>query len=931
MASLPASIPQQPDEVRAHLATLHARFLSLQSSSTRRIGPAMAFFEPFLRRSPTLSFVRCTVCVPGPVPRAVAESVKIELSKAARSDGGVAISKGKVSRIRGFVARSSRTAAGGTSSLFNHAHRSHPTLLAALRELIERDMPSVRPRGGQGQLRLSGGRAGKKRRKLSRVPARQPAPRLARPSAAMVKVSAAVACALLPPGGRGGVWGKEIFREGVAEVSHREMVSSAWPFLREEIKARVAGRFSGVGGVSLTLDEWNVAGRGNRVWAVSAHFVDGAWKRHVINIGMVALNMRSPGLGLDVRRLLDAFLIRERVFGVIDSPEVGVIVDGRISDVVSECFRGRCLFTAVADAAYRLACGGGGGDVYALRQHLGDNAEHPLVIHGESEASIESTAAAVARCIHQIRESTCMTGSVTRVPGFPGTEANAAEMGASGIPDISGDGAPGVGHADASVHMSTATPSVSAGMGAGPSSGAAGSATGANSLQDVLSDGTAVATAVHVAAAAAARAGDDVGAGEVHAQPSVPLLPKPWLKGCFLSLLTEWEALIALNEPVSGFTEEHVQPVRELLDEHWVIIRAVVKALAIVRAHVGQKRGWVMLPDCLMMVINLVCGICDRLTEIEMLVDQNMLPNAQHSNVRHYMTECLRSHQVRPEDAEASSPVVALVEGYLLNQVLFDLYPLIQPLTEYVSKQSYCIMGLALDPRYASLASLISLNKKLMQGSRLLYEKEFPNEDATGSDERIRKQVLTILSRYDHEVMIPIMLALNSKYGSRPSEEPTPAKVGADAEEGLFAETFEPTEDWKNRQTLDAELTKFRTYKKNIARTATSAECLAWWETNAELFPNISQLFRKVISIPASCARVERVLTTDGGKIKVARRRLGRSGLEDFVFIHENLDVDMLVEINGGQRSKSEEEEVCVELMDDETLFELAPEFFSSE
>lgn len=70
--------------------------------------------------------------MPGTLYRGVDDSIKADLSNPLLSNGGDAINEDIVPRIHGVVATSSCTAGGGTSSLFNHAHESHPNLLATI-------------------------------------------------------------------------------------------------------------------------------------------------------------------------------------------------------------------------------------------------------------------------------------------------------------------------------------------------------------------------------------------------------------------------------------------------------------------------------------------------------------------------------------------------------------------------------------------------------------------------------------------------------------------------------------------------------------------------------------------------------------------------------------------------------------------------------
>lgn len=1122
----------------------------------------MAFFEPFLRTSPTLSFVRCTVCVPGPLTGAIADSIKNDLSKPARSDAGAAVNKGKVARIRGFVARSSRTAAGGTSSLFNHAHRSHPTLLAALREQLEHDMPPVKPRvrlppvpvpnpppssdsahpshhnpppnsASSAAAAVAAAAAcavaavphppqhpmpstshsvathppptlpttspppppaaathhpvqstpshhshhHKQSPSLTHsappahhlvhhtfpspplarhhhhvhqppgsIPSRNPSPPLAHahhlarlppsprpqkrrrksqsslnppvttaatqstspairavalhtglsphpqyvpaapvtPSSTALRHAAAMAAALVPPAILTGPWAQQLTTSQTFP-SPRVTRSHLWPYLRHHVRGRVTARLFSIPSVSFSLDEWIVAGK-KRAWAVNVHGVDASWTRFVANLGLVT-PLRTPEAVIDPRALLESYGVRERVFAMVSNRagEVGLVLDSRLNDVVGEPFRGRCLFSFVADAAYRVCAGsisaldtavsvGGVVDHFPLRDPTDPNA---FVVHGETDVTVESNAARLARCIAELRDVSAtdllpnhaehrhvmQTGLAQQVDevasnappplqdvvpevamdadpvaAAAAAAAVAEEMGGAGGADtVAGGNNVGRRTSADAPHGSNSTGAV-AGRGNGDTSGGAGGGGGA----------TLSGSGSHDHGTGTDGSGNDMGEEGIRA-------PRPWVKGNFMSMLSEWELLCSVGEGRHGFSEAQTHTVRNLMcDEYWVMTRACIKVLQIVRREMSGRERWCMLPDALMRVINMVCGICDRLSEIEMMVEQSL--GGQYGSMRQCMAEFVRGHSIRAEDAEGRTAVGAVVEGCLLNSLLGELYPVIQPFVEYMPKESYCMMALALDPRFGSLASLISLNKKLMQGCRLMFEKDLGNgDDGEAYDNRVRKCVLAMLERYDSEMMIPMMAAAggSNKMGTGTSEESGGGGGGAgsggsggggtgggngkmqDSEEGLFAETFAPSEDWKRRQQLETELRKFRSYKKNIARTAGAGESLRWWESNAELFPNIASLFRKVVSVPSSHVPVGRILGMDGVRTSVARRRLGRNGLEDVVLLHENLTGEMLAEILG-EKVKGEgwEESAGAKWAvggDVEELWQVAGEFFSSQ
>lgn len=92
--------------------------------------------------------------------------------------------------------------------------------------------------------------------------------------------------------------------------------------------------------------------------------------------------------------------------------------------------------------------------------------------------------------------------------------------------------------------------------------------------------------------------------------------------------------------------------------------------------------------------------------------------------MRRYIVQCTRRRTDGREDADAATKLLAMVEGCVLNTVLEELYPLECLFVEYMPKQILRLMALALDPRLVALASIIVLIKKLLQGTRLGFEKD---------------------------------------------------------------------------------------------------------------------------------------------------------------------------------------------------------------
>lgn len=357
--------------------------------------------------------------------------------------------------------------------------------------------------------------------------------------------------------------------------------------------------------------------------------------------------------------------------------------------------------------------------------------------------------------------------------------------------------------------------------------------------------------------------------------------PRPWVTGCCVSILNEWESLANLG---AGGVERIAPEGKRLKKGDWQVVHAVVAVLRLVKERVGGMRGWVLLPDAVAALVGLVSATCDRLA------------------------------------AEG----VGEVERRLWERFLDGVYPAVKPFVEFEGRKGHVVVAVALDPRQSSMAPVLGMAKRLAKAGRLR------GIEAEGEKE-VRKRVLEVLERYDEEVFVPLMMerckvdvSVNAAQAAvAASATARAAATLEDGELGLFE-----TEDWKLRRTLMMELNNFRVLRKNIARNSDGEECFKWWDGNAELFPNVAELFRTVVAIPASRVPAERIFTPVGAVSEMKRRMVPRKYLEDIVYVYENLTPEILREIQGLKGEGAEEEEV--EEVDLEVLYDLAPDMFSS-
>ena len=68
-----------------------------------------------------------------------------------------------------------------------------------------------------------------------------------------------------------------------------------------------------------------------------------------------------------------------------------------------------------------------------------------------------------------------------------------------------------------------------------------------------------------------------------------------------------------------------------------------------------------------------------------------------------------------------------------------------------------------------------------------------------------------------------------------------------------------------------------------------NADVLAWWKTHETHLPILSKIAKKILAIPASSAKSERVFSTGGLVITAKRGRLSPSKVEDLILLKQNL------------------------------------------
>jgi len=80
----------------------------------------------------------------------------------------------------------------------------------------------------------------------------------------------------------------------------------------------------------------------------------------------------------------------------------------------------------------------------------------------------------------------------------------------------------------------------------------------------------------------------------------------------------------------------------------------------------------------------------------------------------------------------------------------------------------------------------------------------------------------------------------------------------------------------------------FREFKRYKAAPGCQVNTLDWWKANEALFPKMAILARKILSVVASSAPVERLFSTMGNIYNNKRSRLNVATARCQVLLHEN-------------------------------------------
>ena len=90
----------------------------------------------------------------------------------------------------------------------------------------------------------------------------------------------------------------------------------------------------------------------------------------------------------------------------------------------------------------------------------------------------------------------------------------------------------------------------------------------------------------------------------------------------------------------------------------------------------------------------------------------------------------------------------------------------------------------------------------------------------------------------------------------------------------------------RRRSKVRMEIEKYETF----STPGKDVDILLWWKVHEAVLPLLSKLARRVLAIPSSSAKSERVFSVGGNLVTAKRGRLAASKVEDLIVIKENLE-----------------------------------------
>ena len=103
-------------------------------------------------------------------------------------------------------------------------------------------------------------------------------------------------------------------------------------------------------------------------------------------------------------------------------------------------------------------------------------------------------------------------------------------------------------------------------------------------------------------------------------------------------------------------------------------------------------------------------------------------------------------------------------------------------------------------------------------------------------------------------------------------------------------------------------------------------DILEWWKSHEKVLPNLSKVAKKVLTVPASSAKSEKVFSTGGNFVTKKRNRLGVKKVEELIVVKENKSQIEDFKTNGGYEIKRSNTNAFQNIIVDQVLADILQE-----
>ena len=213
-----------------------------------------------------------------------------------------------------------------------------------------------------------------------------------------------------------------------------------------------------------------------------------------------------------------------------------------------------------------------------------------------------------------------------------------------------------------------------------------------------------------------------------------------------------------------------------------------------------------------------------------------------------------------------------------INLVIERILTLEDGLKSFISNRNNCQYGVTF-----AKALFKNLQKRFPNSGGDIFERKVANY----LDPRYKGIHLSVIGELEQT-----KLEMNEKFGDAEESGQTAQASGNESPNLELSPTSRLLKQARSRRMeespnnkLKAEMTKYESFSLSHKQ----GSILFWWKTHSSLLPILSKIARRILAIPSSSAKSERVFSTGGNMVTVKRGSLGPARVEHLIFIKENL------------------------------------------